>query len=334
MSAPEREPGRAVEARHADAVVFGEPVPVQRRPILPRQVRPVVQATVVGVRESSTRAGHAAAFHGARVPVYGARLVGRAPVGAWRLAAWTSRWVLDVEGRRVRATMSGAEAGSTPEANAYLRVNHEHHQAMKTRAVLLLALLACATVFLGVAWLAYGTVALVVATVAVLVVLGWIGRGEATMRVGAAVHHPGAPRVTSALIVDALRTLGLAELNRALKDDPGAVRFVAPICRDGAGWRADIDLPGGVTAGDVVERRDRLASGLRRPEGCVWPEPDTGAHAGRLVLWVGDSVMSKARPVPWPLERAGRTDVFAPIPFGVDQRGRPVPLTLMFASMV
>jgi S-DNA-T family DNA segregation ATPase FtsK/SpoIIIE len=30
----------------------------------------------------------------------------------------------------------------------------------------------------------------------------------------------------------------------------------------------------GVTAEDVIERRDRLASGLRRPIGAVWPECD------------------------------------------------------------
>src|SRR6266496_6542187 len=51
-----------------------------------------------------------------------------------------------------------------------------------------------------------------------------------------------------------------------------------PITRDGPGWRADVDLPPGVTVGDVVDKRPELASGLRRPLGCVWPEGDPGVH--------------------------------------------------------
>ena len=112
------------------------------------------------------------------------------------------------------------------------------------------------------------------------------------------------------------------------------MRFPAPITRDGPGFRADIDLPPGVTAGDVIERRDRLASGLRRPEGCVWPEADPDTHAGRLILWVGDKPMSKTKPVAWPLLKTGTVDLFAPFPIGVDPRGRPVTVTLMFALMI
>ena len=44
-------------------------------------------------------------------------------------------------------------------------------------------------------------------------------------------------------------------------------------------WRGD--LPHGVTAGEVGEKREKLASGLRRPIGCVWPETDHKRHPGR-----------------------------------------------------
>ena len=102
----------------------------------------------------------------------------------------------------------------------------------------------------------------------------------------------------------------------------------------GPGWRADVDLPFGVTVSDIVERRDRLASGLRRPLGCVWPEPAHDSHAGRLVLWVGDQDMSQAKPAAWPLAKGGSADLFRPVPFGVDQRGRPVSILLMFANVL
>jgi S-DNA-T family DNA segregation ATPase FtsK/SpoIIIE len=136
------------------------------------------------------------------------------------------------------------------------------------------------------------------------------------------------------MVVRALGVLGLAGINQALARDPRAVGFVAPISRDGPGWRADVDLPPGVTVGEVADRRDKLASGLGRPLGCVWPEGNAEVHPGRLVLWVGDQDMAKARQPAWPLTRSGAVDLFRPWPFGTDQRGRPVPLTLMFASMV
>jgi S-DNA-T family DNA segregation ATPase FtsK/SpoIIIE len=89
-----------------------------------------------------------------------------------------------------------------------------------------------------------------------------------------------------------------------------------------------------VTAVDVIQRRGALASGLRRPLGCVWPEPAADAHTGRLVLWVGDQDMSQAKPAPWPLAKHGRADLFTPIPFGTNPRGRLVTITLVFASML
>ncbi|HET9873911.1 MAG TPA: hypothetical protein VFP89_15105 [Propionibacteriaceae bacterium] len=141
--------------------------------------------------------------------------------------------------------------------------------------------------------------------------------------------------MTADLILTALGSLGIAELNKSIRvGGPAAVRFPAPIVRDGPGWRAELDLPPGVTAGDVIERRDRLASGLRRPVGAVWPGGDHDTHAGRLIVWVGDKPMSQAKPTPWPLAKAGKVDLFSPIPVGVDPKGRPVTVTLMFASLI
>ncbi len=89
-----------------------------------------------------------------------------------------------------------------------------------------------------------------------------------------------------------------------------------------------------MTAGDVIERRDKLAAGLRRPLVVVWPSADPDVHEARLILWVGDRPLNKAKPRPWPLAKAGRVDLFKPFPIGVDQRGKPVTMVLMFASMV
>jgi S-DNA-T family DNA segregation ATPase FtsK/SpoIIIE len=138
------------------------------------------------------------------------------------------------------------------------------------------------------------------------------------------------PKLTDDMVVRALGALGVAEINKAIAKGGSGISFPAPITRDGPGFRADVDLPFGVTAVDIIERRDRVASGLRRPLGCVWPEPAHDQHAGRLVLWVGDRDMSQAKAAPWPLAKRGAASVFRPIPFGTDQRGRPVTVTLMY----
>ena len=82
----------------------------------------------------------------------------------------------------------------------------------------------------------------------------------------------------------------------------------------------------------VIDRRPQLASGLRRPLGAVWPEPVTHEHAGRLELWVGRADISKARPPAWPLLRSGQADVFAPLPFGTDVRGKGVKAPMAYLN--
>jgi S-DNA-T family DNA segregation ATPase FtsK/SpoIIIE len=131
------------------------------------------------------------------------------------------------------------------------------------------------------------------------------------------------------VITRALGALGIAGIDRWLRDGRPLV-FPSPVREDGPGWRAEVDLPFGVTAAMVTERREQLASGLRRPLGAVWPEPVTSEHAGRLELWVGRQDVSKARQSPWPLLRGGQADVFGEIPFGTDVRGRTVKVPLVY----
>jgi S-DNA-T family DNA segregation ATPase FtsK/SpoIIIE len=89
-----------------------------------------------------------------------------------------------------------------------------------------------------------------------------------------------------------------------------------------------------VTVADVIDKRDKLASGLRRPLGCVWPDAVPEEHTGRLVLWVGDQDMSKAKQPSWPLAKSGTVDLFKPGAFGTDQRGRWIEITLMYLAGV
>ena len=86
--------------------------------------------------------------------------------------------------------------------------------------------------------------------------------------------------------------------------------FPSPVREDGPGWRAEVDLPFGVTAAMVTERREQLASGLRRPLGAVWPEPVTHEHAGQARAVGRPRGRQQGPPAPWPLLRGGQADVF------------------------
>jgi len=97
------------------------------------------------------------------------------------------------------------------------------------------------------------------------------------------------------VIVRALGSIGIAEINRAITAGTFPP-LPLPVREDGPGWRAEIDLPYGVTATQVIDRREQLASGLRRQLGAVWPEPVTSEHAGRLGPFVGSADISKAKP--------------------------------------
>ena len=140
---------------------------------------------------------------------------------------------------------------------------------------------------------------------AAVAALGALGkRRDAPPLIDRAVVPNRVEKLTSDIVYRALGALGLAALGQAIAKNPRtALDFKSPITRDGPGWRADLDLPYGVTVAEVQEKRDKLASGLRRPIGCVWPEADHTAHPGRLVLWVGDQDMSKARQPAWPLAK-------------------------------
>ena len=137
------------------------------------------------------------------------------------------------------------------------------------------------------------------------------------------------------MVVRALGALGIGAINQAMGKDPQqGDRLQGPDHpgRPRLARRPRPALRRHRGRGDGP--RDKLASGLRRQLGCVWPEADHKQHPGRLILWVGDQDMSTARQPACPLAKRGTVDLFKPVPFGTDQRGRPVTVTLMFTSVI
>lgn len=299
----------------------------------PGQPRPVVPVWVLDHAQRKAAASwaarwlaHGTAFHLVRIPKYAARAAVYIPRGIGRAAAAWVRWVFDRDAHALRADLIHQR-----DASGYHSAARHRDERVKNRALGSLAALVTGTaaVLVGSALYAPAPYLLLVGAGSLLV---WHGRPVGRPFL---VDHTVTPatvtRLTADVVARALGSLGISELRKAV--ERRELDFTAPIHRDGPGWRAEIDLPHGVTAVDIIELRRELSSGLRRPLGTVWPAPVEEEHSGHLTLWVGDRTLATSPAVPYPLLKSGTASMFGALPFGVDQRGEPVAVSLMFASM-
>jgi S-DNA-T family DNA segregation ATPase FtsK/SpoIIIE len=293
-----------------------------RKPVIPAHWR-TREAAREHVKLAAARHGHAAAYHGVRAPMYLVLTAWWALVGIARTVGMLLAWwhVPDMHQLERQAAADGL-------LSDHLRIHKAGKDTRTTRgailagcAVVVVAALAILTSAPPWAWILAGAVA--------LPLLARTGRPAHKPIVTAATLPATVQAPDQDVITRALGSLGIAGIDRWLRDGRPLV-FPSPVREDGPGWRAEVDLPYGVTAAMVTERREQLASGLRRPLGAVWPEPVHSEHAGRLELWVGRQDVSKARQSPWPMLRGGQADVFQPIPFGTDVRGRTVKVPLVY----
>lgn len=261
--------------------------------------------------------GHTVAFHALRAPVYAGRLLLRTPRGLIRTLVALGRWASDAESVPLRQAAARRE-----DVGEWLRLSGQRDRRVRWRGMCLAV--ATPPVLAGLAYLALAAAPLTQAGALSLAVLtfGLVGAPADAPLSSRAVIKPEVQKLTADIVVRAMASIGISQITNEVNKGRDGIRFVAPITREGPGWRADIDLPLGVTVADVVDRRGRLASGLRRPVGCVWPDADPSAHEGRLVLWVGDRDLSKAGDVKWALAAGRRHDIFRGVPFGIDPRGR------------
>ncbi len=261
---------------------------------------------------------HTVAFHAVRVPfLYVPKLVWRSPRGLVNTLTRVGRWAVDAEGEPLRQAEARRE-----NSELYLKLSRQRDRRVRLRMLLTVlgGLFALTTGLFLVFGAAPGTQ--IIAAAVTVLTLGWLGAPADAPLTTRAVIKTEVQKLTSDIVVKAMASIGIGQIASAVAKGQDGIKFVAPITREGPGWRADIDLPLGVTVADVADRRARLASGLRRPLGCVWPDADPSEHEGRLILWVGDRDLSKTGMVKWQLANARRHDIFKRNPFGIDPRGR------------
>ena len=300
----------------------------ERRPVVPDWARSKPEL-LASARWLGGHVWHTVAFHGIRLPYYTARLAVQAPRGTAKFVGGRMRWAVDTEGEPLRQGAARRE-----DAGEYLKLTRQRDRRVRWRSMVMIAAsLMGLTVALAMFVLAPGWL-LMLSGAVVTLMMGRLGAPADEPIIQRAVVAPKVQKLTSDIVLRALGALGIPAINQAQSKGREGFTFTAPITRDGPGWRAEGDLPYGVTVTDIIEKRDKLASGLRRPLGCVWPDAESEEHPGRLVLWVGDQDMKKAKKPAWPLAKAGTVDLFKPVAYGTDQRGRWVEVTLMYLAGV
>ena len=322
-SEPEAEPAAEPVAPAEDQAGFGlasSPLDDEGelRPLLPPWLASADEMRATARHHAGLRA-HSTAYHAIRFPGYVATSLAWAVRGFGVLTSrllrwwhWTDGWLLE----------SQAVAAGRPGHADAMRAHTEGKKTRGRRGRILgvCAVLVLALVLAGIAYLPWEAWAALSAIT--VLTLAWHGKPKGRPLVQPAIVPPKYAPPTPAIITRALGSLGIGGINEVLKDGRD-LAFVTDVHRDGEGWGVDLDLPYGVTSRMILQRREQLASGLRRPLSATWPEPVSHEHEGRLRLWIGFNDISKVKPKPWPLLKAGKADIFGSVPFGTDPRGRP-----------
>ncbi|MFC3384700.1 hypothetical protein ACFOHP_22545 [Couchioplanes caeruleus subsp. azureus] len=315
VEAPTVEHGAPVDPPDPPADPLGF-LDVRRVPVLPDWVSDP-QTRRDTMRRAVAAAGYHAGVHAARLPLYVVLVAWYAPQGLSRLIGkvlgWTSAEVGNWGLRQDAATRN--------DAKTWLELDrHRQRQASwrwwVTSAGLLAAILAALVLVSGLTpwWARLGI------AVAGLIGLARYGRPIDSPILARTVIRARYRKLTAELTRKGIMATGLVKQPQDIVFPAG----IGEIRREGPGYLAIADLPDGVIAVDVVDKREQLAGGLRLPLDQVWPETMPREHPGRLALWVADKPVSAMRQPAWPHLSGGTTDYFKEFVYGFDPRMRRV----------
>ena len=312
-------PDRAAQVVYADITSPDG----QLLPVIPAHLR-----TLPGVRAAMARhAGrhwHRARYHGIRSPRYLLLAVVWAIVGVFRLIGRQIRWWWLLEQHELRSL-----AAATGDSREWTKLHREAKQTRKVRG----GILAGEVAALAVAALIIARYAPMwswaVLAAVVLPVLARAGRPADQRIVGTAIVQPRYRKLNSDIVVRAYDAAGLSH-----PDKPGQqLQFGSRMARDGDGTQVVVDLPFGKGLKDVIEAKDKIASGLDVTESQVFIRRDPTSYR-RHTLWVADRDPLAVPVGRTPLLACKPADIWKPAPLGLDERGQLVELLLMWVSVL
>lgn len=326
------------EDPEADGVREGDPVDLAERkdPTTPAEFRaaksaarlPVFPAWLRSREEfraaatwATTHYAMVSAYHAVRAPVYVGKIGLYAPRGAWRWEETARRWIFDSEGAGLRAAAARDE-----EIDEYLRLVRVRNARVRLRltvATLAAVVLVVGTVILRVelgAFLWWTTVA------ALVTLLGLVGAPADQRLIDPARIKFRMRKLSADIVSRAFTAAGLT------KPDQG-ITFPQPITQEGDGWRVVVDMPYGKTYAQALKARDVLSSGLDCAATQLFLDKDESSER-RVSMWVAKRDPLAVKVGRSPLAEAERVDFWKPFPWGRDERGNEVLVTMLWLSLL
>ena len=313
--------GAPVDTTPAVPVVVAEGT---RQPIIPPHLRPAnVKATA---QRAGGRAAHVAGFHAVRTPLYMVKAAYYAVRGFLRVAGKQLSWWW-VPGSYAMEQ----HAATTNQLMEWERVHRQVKATRFWRGIVLAVEALALGIGVPVALSALPTGWLLVAAAGLFAALAHHGRPAGHNLIGTAVVAPRFRKLNADIVLRAYYAAGLGNPNKTDQH----VQFGSPMSRDAKniGSQVVIDLPYGKGWSDVMNVREKIASGLDVHVNQVFLTPDK-TSSRRHTLFVADR-----DPLAVPVGRTDLLDgkprsIWRPVRFGKDERGNLVELTLMWVSLL
>lgn len=291
-------------------------------PVIPPALRSLSEARSALARHGRI-VGHRTAFHGVRAPGYAVQMTFWAAVGAGRLTgrqvAWW--WVAETDSLRSAAVVNG-------DAREWMRLHKEAREVRLTRGILLAAegivLIVIIVLLITIApWWADA-----LAAMAGVPLLAKAGRPEGAPIIRPATTVPRYRVINADVVLNAYTDAGLANPDKGKR-----VQFESTMRHDGAGSQIKVILPSGTGFDDVVRALPKLASALDVARSQVYLTKDRDSER-RHTLYITDRDPLAIPVGRTPLLDGKRRSIWQPAPLGLDERGRPVTLLLLWMSIL
>jgi hypothetical protein len=308
------------------------PVPVlieaktDRNPVIPAALRGRDNIKAAA-RRVAGRWAHTAGYHAVRSPRYVLLAGAWGTVGVFRLAGRQLRWWWVTEQNPLRQA-----AANKDDPDTWLKLHREVRNVRTWRGIVLGAeatALAAAAAAVGTGLVAMPWWLWAAAAAAVVPGLARLGRPADRRIIHPAVVTPRFRKLNPDIVLRAYYAAGLGHPDR-----PGQqVTFGSTMSRDGEGSRVLVDLPYGKGLDDAIRAKGAIASGLDVATSQVFITRDPTSNR-RHALWVADRDPLAIPAGRTPLLACRQTDIWAAAPFGLDERGNPVAVSMMWTSIL
>ena len=295
----------------------------ERLPVIPVHLLP---GNIGGtIKHALGRWAYVAEFHAVRSPMYAVKVSVFAVRGLFRLVGQQVSWWW------VRNQFELLQhAADSRDLREWVKIHREIKHTRAWRGMVLAGEVLAGAIGAGIAWHAASGLCLLALPAGVLA-LAHYGRPMGRTIIGTAVVAPRYRKLSSDIVLRAYYAAGLGKPDKADQE----VHFGSAMARDArnTGSQVVIDLPYGKGWSDVLKAKEALASGLDVHLNQVFLTPDKSSSR-RHTLFVADR-----DPLAVPVGRTDMLDckprnVWRPVKFGKDERGRSVEIALLWISVL